>query len=563
MDRVLGGKTEAEQYERFYESTDRALVVCKWVIIACVAMAVVSHFFSVEMLESLVRWSGGIFMVVYIAVNVLFAIISLYIFYGAYQKGLVRFFVTMIIGLCISAIILAVATQIFPFFGLLLLVVSIWKNHQKRVFLDKYKQYLHFFFKVLVVTLFFQIVTDVSIFLLEQYTDWIAMMADSPQMAQMSEAHATRLMEKWMSWTVTGFSLTFAVSALGDYVYFRMLRTFFQKEQARGTAFGDCGKMLTIVPMVWLFLMVSLLAMMNTGTFSGNQVLTDVGALDADVTPDITQASMDNVTSTPMPSGMEDVAQDIAPDHANVMPDAAQISSTSSTSGVSTDSAVHATINSTPGASTADGTSPNMEASANAQATSNPSMNVEAQAFVMPNTTDATSSSTTGMPSGAETSESMQETSMPKMDAAMQVSDTAVGGDEQSTAAAAQKSPKMNADAPMSQAHDTVIEDSQGMTQGTIHADGQGNVTVEDVMQQPIMTMHGDLVTDAMHIYGADGMSMGDVSNGVIHGVDGLADGQIVDLPDGMRVIQDAQGMTLATVKPNGIVVDAQQMPIN
>ena len=37
MDRVLGGKTEAEQYERFYESTDRALVVCKWVIIACVA----------------------------------------------------------------------------------------------------------------------------------------------------------------------------------------------------------------------------------------------------------------------------------------------------------------------------------------------------------------------------------------------------------------------------------------------------------------------------------------------------------------------------------------------
>lgn len=120
----------------------------------------------------------------------------------------------------------------------------------------------------------------------------------------------------------------------------------------------------------------------------------------------------------------------------------------------------------------------------------------------------------------------------------------------------------MNADAPMGQAHDTVIEDSQGMTQGTIHADGQGNVTVEDVMQQPIMTMHGDLVTDAMHIYGADGMSMGDVSNGVIHGVDGLADGQIVDLPDGMRVIQDAQGMTLATVKPNGIVVDAQQMPI-
>lgn len=518
MDGALGGKTETAQYERFYKSTDRALLVCKWFIIACVVMAIVSHFFGMETLESLVELSIGTFVVVYFAVGILFFIVSLYVFYGAYQRGLVRFFVTMFIGLCISAIILAVATQIFPLFGLILLIVSIWKNHQKRVFLDKYKQYLHFFFKVAIIGLFFQVVTDVSFFLLGHYIEWIEMAANSSQLAQMSEAEAVRLVEKWLSWTVTGFSLTFAVAALGDYIYFRMLRTFFRKEQARGMAFGDCGKMLTIVPMVWLFLMISLLAMMHNGVFSGDQVLADVGVLDEDVTTDITQVGMENVTSTPLQSGMEEVAPSIASDDINVI--------------------------------------------TNAQAMSNPSMNTEAQAFVMPNTTDATPSSTNGISSGAEMYESMQETSMPKMDAAMQASDASIDGDGQAVATDAQESPQMNADTPMGQAHDTVIENPQGMAQGTIHADAQGNVTVNDAMQQPVMTMQCDLVTDAMHIYGADGMSMGDVSNGVIHGVDGLMDGRIVDLPNGTRVIQDAQGMTLATVKPNGIVVDAQQMPI-
>lgn len=123
-------------------------------------------------------------------------------------------------------------------------------------------------------------------------------------------------------------------------------------------------------------------------------------------------------------------------------------------------------------------------------------------------------------------------------------------------------SPITTAEATSDMGSDTVMEDAQGMMHGTIHTDANGDTIVEDAMQQPVMTMHGDLVTDAMHIYGADGMSMGDVSNGVIHGVDGLMDGRIVDFPDGARVIQDAQGMTLATVKPNGIVVDAQQMPI-
>ena len=481
-------KEASRQYVQFYHAIDYGLLACKGFMVLCVLMAILSRFLGVEHLASMVEKFTILMFLLTVIMFIMFMMANLYLYYGAYQSGSIRLLATMFLGLFLSAVVLALS-GVIPFLPLILIGVSIYKCRERRAFLKKYRHYLSFVLKAVVVTFVFQGLTDLAFFLTNAYGATFSSALENPRILRMANAGQLDILEFMLANYITGIAIAGFLAILGLYIYFRMLKRFFQKEEARGVSFGDCGKMLIVIPFVWLFFFISLLSLMDSGIFSGDQVLADVGAMDA-------TTMSDAGASSGMGSGVWQASDDVDMTAPVLM---------------------HIPANTTPSVPDMPQDLPNLPQDA-------PDVSQTVVDTLPSSSTDAS----------VDTSSTMED----------------------------HVSPITTAEATSDMGSGTVMEDAQGMMHGTIHTDANGDTIVEDAMQQPVMTMHGDLVTDAMHIYGADGMSMGDVSNGVIHGVDGLMDGRIVDLPDGARVIQDAQGMTLATVKPNGIVVNAQQMPI-
>ena len=147
-----------------------------------------------------------------------------------------------LVGVWISAILVMI-----PFVGLIFLCVAIYKNRKRRKFISKYKRYVYVIIKAGLLG---------SILYSVGATGYA-----------MSDAARTD----------TQSNIFFIVGNLGiclaPVAMLYVNRKFYRSERAMGMKFDDIGKLIILVPITWLFLMISIFAHLDTFSIDGTDFL--------------------------------------------------------------------------------------------------------------------------------------------------------------------------------------------------------------------------------------------------------------------------------------------------
>jgi len=518
MDQKLVGKTEKETYETFYYQTIRSMRFNQWCMLGSLVVAGFIYATKIHAFIYLIYLAALGMMAVMIPM-------ALYTFYGTYKKKAWKYIVKVATGLCISFVILGL-TFLIPPLGIVLLIYTIYKNKKRRDFVNRYKRYLYCALKIFAV----QIVTmNIIPFVIEQCISFYEARSVQQlarfgirqnQMESMADAIEAN--------AVAGEVLCFTVIFFGSFLISHILLKFYRKEQAKGISFEDCGKLLMMVPIVWLFFCISVLSLVHSSVFSGDQILADAGF-------DIDQY------------------MDLTPDAAIGMPDGVAAAAPTASVDMMTQTDLLPPMAETP-ASMVDAGTDTMQTQLEPMDTS----------FADTSAATAVQVPEPAMETPAPESVLFSESAAPEVSDVSPMPEQPVMPDAATAPSAANAAGMPDVpDVSQDVSTDTVIQDSQGMTLGRVHQDVQGHVELQDSMQQTIETITENPVTGGYQIHGMDGLSQGTItSDGVIQGIDTLQDGRIVDDGNGTLIVQNELGKTIAKRLPNGVLVDPQGQPL-
>lgn len=145
-------------------------------------------------------------------------------------------------------------TMLLPPVGLVLMGYTIYKNYQRRKFLERYRRYTVCRVKGLLLNCLCML--GFAVWGLAAY----AGNAGAVFVIELIGAVIVVVSLRWMN----------SVS-----------KKFYQGEQARNVQFEECGRLLKVVPLVWILLLISVTTLMENPLFSGDKLIADVG-LDVD-----------------------------------------------------------------------------------------------------------------------------------------------------------------------------------------------------------------------------------------------------------------------------------------
>ena len=380
--------------------------------------------------------------------------------------------VKLLTGLVISFFLIGLSA-VFPPLAIILLGLTIYKNWQRRAFLDKYKRYTRIIIKTLLILTASQIICAIF----EGFAKISAFINPTIWRASIYEA--------------LGICAIFA----GIIVWNKCYLNFYKNEQINGVRYDDCVKLTWLVPLTWLMLVFSYMTLIHSSAFNGDGLLADVDAnMDINIGSDI------DAGITPESYMTADTTSDIS----NNMTAAVNISNDSSSvtgqNPLSAADSIHNNICETNTVNIAPDSQPTPDFSSIEPANN---LNDNTNLTVTDNNIDVKPQTTLGVYDETGTLE--------------------------------EKIVQTNE-------HTFAIQDSQGLTEGTVHLD----------------SITGDMALDD-----ALGIHQGTITNdGIIKGVDELTDGRIITQYNGERIIQDSTNKTIGHILKNGIITDAQGMPL-
>ena len=403
--------------------------------------------------------------------------------------------VKLITGLVISFFLICLSA-VFPPLAIILLGLTIYKNWQRRAFLDRYKRYTRILIKSFFILTASQIICAIFGGLAKIAALKLASLG-SYNLGYMSEAKLLSIISSTI-WRISIFeALGICAILAGLIVWNKCYLNFYKNEQLNGVHYDDCVKLTWLVPLTWLMLAFSYMTLIHSSAFNGDGLLADV---DANMDTDINISSDMDTAISPESCITADNASDIS----NNMTAAADIShDSSSVSGqnpLSDTAGINNNIYENNTENIALDTSQNHSISAIEQA--------------------------------ANTNDSMHST----------IPDNNGDVNPKTTLGVYDETGNLEEKIVQTNEHTFAIQDAQGLSEGTAHLDSiTGDMSLDDAL----------------------GIHQGTITNdGIIKGVDELTDGRIITQYNGERIIQDSTNQTIGHILKNGIITDAQRMPL-
>lgn len=451
-----------------------------------------------------------------------------------------------LVGVWISAILVMI-----PFVGLIFLCVAIYKNRKRRKFISKYKRYVYVIIKAGLLG---------SILYSVGATGYA-----------MSDAARTD----------TQSNIFFIVGNLGTFLapvaMLYVNRKFYRSERAMGMKFDDIGKLIILVPITWLFLMISIFAHLDTFSIDGTDFLAtgdlDIGnALGTDlssINPDLNLNS-DIASASAAPMAASSFADMSSTSVESVNPGLGCSNASTVTDNVDVGSANEVNYDN----STKFNKVPDNIGSTQVTVTDMTGRTQETITQVIDNRfeiKDSMGISNSTDPTGVIAANEQYNGTYMGSDNAGTSNPTDPTGvmtaNEQYNAAYTGGNDNMNDETNIStQTYNETnvnISDSQGFEQAHIVQTSDDSFVIQDNMNLRIGSATVNDISGDISLFDSLGVHTATItSSGNIQGIDGLTDGHIIHLNNGDVIIQDPQNQTVGRILKNGVITDSFGLPI-